>query len=154
MNRLWNLVFPRIRKGSSLFGFDWKGNPEKGLRQRKKISQSWNRNLRVCVCVREKKISFKIHLITLIDIRNVNLLFKKDFKFAELLTKPSFFAYFRDIPENGEWNKVDVERICAKVTKHVSKKVAKADANLNWLWTIKFIMDCFDCIFIFTNDLA
>ena len=107
-----------------------------------------------CVCVREKKISFKIHLITLIDIRNVNLLFKKDFKFAELLTKPSFFAYFRDIPENGEWNKVDVESICAKVTKHVSKKVAKADANLNWLWTIKFIMDCFDCIFIFTNDLA
>ena len=88
------------------------------------------------------------------DIRNVNLLFKKDFKFAELLTKTSFFAYFRDSPENGEWNKVDVESICAKVTKHVSKKVAKADANLNWLWTIKFIIDCFDCIFISTNDLS
>ena len=39
-NRLWNLVFPRIRKGSSLCGLDWKENPEKGLRQLKKVSQS------------------------------------------------------------------------------------------------------------------
>ena len=29
-NRLWSLVFPKIRKGSSLCGFDWKENPEKG----------------------------------------------------------------------------------------------------------------------------
>ena len=45
----------------------------------------------VCTCVREKKInSFKIHVIILRDIRNVNLPFKKDFKCAELLTKTSF----------------------------------------------------------------
>ena len=83
-------------------------------------------------------------------IRNVNLPFKKDFKFAELLTKTSFFVYFRDRPENGEGNKGNVE----KVTKHASKKVAKAEANLNWLWTIELIMDCFDRIFISKNDLA
>ena len=32
-----------------------------------------------------------------------------------------------------ETNKGDVESICAKVTKHASKKVAKAEANLSWL---------------------
>ena len=32
--------------------------------------------------------------------------------------------------------------------------VAKAEVNLNWLWTIELIMDYFDCIFISTNDLA
>ena len=64
-------------------------------------------------------------------MRNVNLPFKKDFKFAELLTKRSLFVYFRDRSENGEVSKGDVESICAKVTKHASKKVAKAEANLN-----------------------
>ena len=44
----------------------------------------------VCVCVREreKNKSFEIHVIILRYIRNVKL--KKDFKFAELLTKISF----------------------------------------------------------------
>ena len=32
-----------------------------------------------------------------------------------------------------ETNKGNVESICAKVTKHASKKVAKAETNLNWL---------------------
>ena len=31
--------------------------------------------------------------------------------------------------------------------------MAKAEVNLNWLWTIELIMDCFDCIFLSTNDL-
>ena len=35
--------------------------------------------------------SFEIHLIILRYRKNVNLPFKKDFKFAELLTKTSFF---------------------------------------------------------------
>ena len=64
-------------------------------------------------------------------IRNVNPPFKKDFKFAELFTKTYFFVYFRDRPENGKGNKGDVESICAKVTKHASKKMAKSEANLN-----------------------
>ena len=42
----------------------------------------------VCVCLREKNKSFEIHVIILRYIRNVKL--KKDFKFAELLTKISF----------------------------------------------------------------
>ena len=35
---------------------------------------------------------------------------------AELLTKTSFFLYFRDRPKNGKGNKRDVESICARVT--------------------------------------
>ena len=57
------------------------------------------------MCVWEKNSSFEIHVIILRYIRNVNPPFKKDFKFAELLTKTSFFLYFRDRPENGERNK-------------------------------------------------
>ena len=83
----------------------------------------------VCMCVREKKnSSFKIHIIILKYTRNVDLPFKKDFKFIELFTKTFFFLYFRDRPENSE---ADVEIICAKVTKYASKKAAKAEANLN-----------------------
>ena len=59
----------------------------------------------VCVCEREKNNSFKIHVIILRYIRNVNLPFKKDFKFAELLTKTSFFLCFKDRPQNGQRNK-------------------------------------------------
>ena len=53
-----------------------------------------------------------------------------------------------------ETNKGDVESICAKVTKDASKKVAKAKVNLNWLWAIELMIDCFNCVFISTNDLA
>ena len=46
----------------------------------------------VCIVWEKEKInSFKIHVIILRYIKNVNLPFKKDFKFAELLTKTSFF---------------------------------------------------------------
>ena len=46
------------------------------------------------LCVRASKLlqSFLRH------IRNVDLLFKKDFESAKLLTKTSFFFYFRDRP--------------------------------------------------------
>ena len=44
-NPLWNLLLPRIRKGSSLCGFDWKENPEKGLGKWKKVSLTCNWNL-------------------------------------------------------------------------------------------------------------
>ena len=55
----------------------------------------------VYLCVREKKIT----VITLRYIKNVNLLFKKDFKIAEVLMKTSFFLYCRDRPLNGKKNK-------------------------------------------------
>ena len=80
-------MFPRIRKGTSLCEFDWKKNPEKGVRQRK---------------VRDKKNSFEIHVTILKYVRNLNLPFKKDFKFPEILTKTSFFLYVRDRPKNSE----------------------------------------------------
>ena len=57
------------------------------------------------MCVWEKKNSFEIHVIILRYMRNVNLPFKKDFKIAELLSKISFFLYFRDRPKNDEGNK-------------------------------------------------
>ena len=62
------------------------------------------------MCEREKKNnSLKIYVIILaiilMYIRNVNLPFKKDFKFAELFIKTSFFINFRNHPENGEVKK-------------------------------------------------
>ena len=42
-------MFLRIRKRTSLCGFDWEENPEKGLRQWKKVSCLEGR---ICVCVR------------------------------------------------------------------------------------------------------
>ena len=58
------------------------------------------------MCERKKNNSFEIHVIILGYIRNVNLPFKKDFKIAELLTKTSFFLYFKSRPKNGEGNKL------------------------------------------------
>ena len=52
--------------------------------------------------LREKKNSFEIHVTILRYVRNLNLPFKKDFKFPEILTKTSFFLYVRDRPKNSE----------------------------------------------------
>ena len=60
----------------------WKENPEKGLKEWKKVSLSWKRNL--CVCV------WEIKNLKILKWKNVNLPFKKDFKFAELLSKATF----------------------------------------------------------------
>ena len=49
-------------------------------------------------------------------VRNVNIPFKKDFKFAKIPKHPFSFRYR---PENSEGNE-DVESICGKVTKHAS----------------------------------
>ena len=53
----------------------------------------------------KEKNSFEIHVTILKYVRNLNLPFKKDFKFPEILTKTSFFLYVRDRPKNSEWNK-------------------------------------------------
>ena len=56
----------------------------------------------VCVCERERERDRKkinSFGITAIIFKALNFLFKKDFKSAELLTKISFFFYFRDIPK-------------------------------------------------------
>ena len=37
-----------------------------------------------------------------------------------------------------ERNKRDVESICARVTKPESKKVANAEVDQNWLWTVDY----------------
>ena len=139
-----------IRKRSSLCEFDWEENPEEGLKQSKRVSISLKWNLSICVWERKKNNRFEITVIILRYTRNVNLLFKKDFKIAELLTKTSFFLYFRDRPKNGERNKGDVESICAKVT----KRIKKCGLNLTWINYEQLIMNGFDCIFISTNNLA
>ena len=46
-----------------------------------------------------------------------------------------------------ETNKGDFKSLCAKLTKPTSKKAAKAEVE-------QLIMDCFDCIFISTNNSA
>ena len=59
----------------------------------------------VCIMnVGEKKNnSFEIHVIILRHIKNINLPIKKNFKFAQLLTKTPFS--FRDRPENAKGKK-------------------------------------------------
>ena len=57
-------------------------NPEKGLRQWKKVSLTWKRNL--CVCELEIKKQF-------FKVKKCKSPIQKGFKFAELLTKTSFF---------------------------------------------------------------
>ena len=59
--------------------FDWEENPEKGLRQWKKVPRA------VCVCVCETTALIPLQSFSR-HIRNVNLLLKKDFKGAGLLT--------------------------------------------------------------------
>ena len=93
----------------------------------------------LCIWMCEKKIAaLKLLYLFLMHMKNVNLLFKKDFKSAELLTKTSFFLYFRERPKNGEGNQGDAESISAKVTKHALRKVAKAEIKRNWLWKIGY----------------
>ena len=49
------------------------------------------------------------------------------------------FSLFRDHPRMAkETNKRDVESICPRVTKHASRKSAKAKSNMNWLRTIDY----------------
>ena len=103
---------------------------------------------------REKKLTaLKLMQLFVRHIRNVNLLFREDFKSAELLSKTCFFVYFRSVLKMAkETNKGGVESICARlarVTKHASK-------NLKLIWNDfkQPIMDFFDCIFISTDDLA
>ena len=96
---------------------------------------------------------FKITVIIIRYIRNVNLLFKKDFKIAELLTKTSFFLYFRDCPKNAEGNKqMRRRKYMSKSNQTHQKRWWKL--KLIWINYEQLTMDCFDCIFISTNNLA
>ena len=69
-----------------------------------------------------------------IDSSEITVIFLKAYKkckTAELLTKTSFFYNLGTILKMAkEKHKGDVESICARVTKHASKKVAKAEVNL------------------------
>ena len=113
----------------------------------------------VCVCVWERKKITALKLLSLFlrYIRNVNVLLNKYFQSAELLTKTSFFLYFRDRPKNGEGSNKQLERIIARVTKHASKKLAKAEVILNcslWIEYEQLLKGCFDCIFTSMDGLA
>ena len=82
------------------------------------------------VCVvwgREKKISFEIHVIILRHIKNVNLPFKKKKKnLQNFLSKhPFFFTLETVLKMAKETNEGEVQSMCAKVTKHASKKWRK-----------------------------
>ena len=82
-------------------------------------------NLCICVCVKEKKLkAWKLLQSFFKRIRNVKL--------QNFLPKHPFsFTLETVLKMAEEINKRDVESICARVTKHASKKVAKAEVNLN-----------------------
>ena len=83
------------------------------------------------MCGEKKNNSFEITVIILRYTTNVNLLFKKDFKIVEFLTKHPFIFTLDTVLRMAKGtNKGEVESICAKVTKHI-KKVAKAEVDLN-----------------------
>ena len=66
------------------------------------------------LCEREKNSNTEITAIIFKVYKKCNLLFNKDFKIAEPFT-----------------NKGDVPSICARFTKHESKKLTKVELNLN-----------------------
>ena len=124
----------RIKNRFSLCGFGWEENSVKERRQWKKYP--WAKNgICVFVCDREKRKinSFQITVIIFKVNKKYKSSIKKDFKSTELLTKLSFFLYFRDRSKNGEGNKDS-----ARVTDHPSKKLVKAENNVNLL----YIIDC------------
>lgn len=97
--RLWNLVFVRIRKRFWLWLWEW-------AEAIKEVAMNWKRKLSACVRERKKLTALKLLQSFLRYIRNVNLLFKKDFKRRKRLTKTSsFFLYIRHCLANREWSK-------------------------------------------------
>ena len=84
------------------------------------------------MCVREKKNNnFEITVIIFREYKKCKSPIQKEF-LKELLTNTSFFLYFRDRPKNGEGKKKRRRKyICARVTKHTSRKGAKAEVKMN-----------------------
>ena len=91
----------------------------------------------VYLCIREKRNnSFKISVVINHLSYSKRILYLQKF-----FQKRSFFLYFRRRPKNGKRNKQKKRRkcsICSRVTKAASKKVANAEVDLNWLWTIVY----------------
>ena len=85
----------------------------------------------LCVRERKKSNSFEITVIIFRAYKKCKSPVQKEF-LKGLLTNTSFFLYFRDRPKNGEGKKKRRRKyICARVTKHTSKKVAKAEVKMN-----------------------
>ena len=74
---------------------------------------------------KDKNNSFKIHAIILKYKKNVNLSFKTSYQNI-------LFPLETILKMAQERYKGNVESMCAKVTKHASKKVVKAEVNLNY----------------------
>ena len=89
------------------------------------------------ICIQKQPEKKKINrleiTVSLFKVyKKVNQL-QKAFESAELLTKASFFLLKKEtvLKMAKETKKRDVESICAKVTKNISKKLVKVEVNLN-----------------------
>ena len=83
------------------------------------------------MCERQKNNNFETTVIIFRAYKKCKSPIQKEF-LKGLLTNMSFFLYFRDRPKNGEGKKKRCGKyICARVTKHTSKKVAKAEVKMN-----------------------
>ena len=91
----------------------------------------------VFVCESEKEInSFEITVIVFKAYKKSKSPIQKGFSKRRtsnqnMLFSADLFLFFGDRPKNGEGNKGDIEGICGRVTKHTSKKMVKAEVNLN-----------------------
>ena len=82
------------------------------------------------MCEREKN-NFETTVIIFRAYKKCKSSIQKEF-LKGLLTNMSFFLYFRDRPKNGEGKKMRRGKyICARIIKHSSKKVAKAEVKMN-----------------------
>ena len=86
----------------------------------------------LCVCEeeREKNNIFEITVIIFRAYKKCKSPIQKEF-LKGLLTNTSFFLYFRDRSKMAKEKKRRRKYICARVTKHTSKKVAKAEVKMN-----------------------
>ena len=85
----------------------------------------------VYLCVREEK-NFEITVIILRYIRNFNLSYsKRILKIQNFYQNILFFTVETVLKIAKETNKGDIESICGRVTKPVSKNVVNAEVYLN-----------------------
>lgn len=86
------------------------------------------------MCVRDTGInSFEITVIIFNAYKKCKSSIQNGFEKCGTSNQNILFPLLQGRPKNGKGTKRDVESICARITKHASKTLAKAEVNLNKL---------------------
>ena len=169
-NRLFDLCFSELETDSRCVGLSKKKIPKECWGNRKKYPWAESKicvfkSLCVCVCVcvcvcmcvcvteREKITA----LVSLQSILRYQIPYSKRILKVQNFWPKHHFSFTLETVLKWQRKQGSVESISARLTKYGSKKVPIAEVNLNcslWIDYKQLIMDCFDCIFISTEDLA